>query len=221
MFVKFYAPWCGHCKKLSPVWDQLAADPQLGDIRLGKVDLTSSKNRPLSKTYAVSAFPTLLFFPGQSEAIYKYSGPRTLDALKTFAQGGFADTEEYDPSKQPPPKPPPTFFEQISKIFEKRKVLFGVLGLVMLVGACFSIYGCLVGGAGGMYDIHGPPPTNWTPPATRTLPAHTASSPERTFGNVPLSKQSPTSTPSPDRSFGNVPLSMQSATTPSGKPHAD
>ena len=70
-------------------------------------------------------------------------------------------------------------------------MLFGVLGVVMLVGACFSIYGCLVGGgAGGAYDIHGPPPTNWTPPATRTLPAHTASSPERTFGNVPLSKQS-------------------------------
>ena len=38
-FVKFYAPWCGHCKRLAPVWDQLAdtAHQTLPSITIAKV----------------------------------------------------------------------------------------------------------------------------------------------------------------------------------------
>ena len=54
-FVKFYAPWCGHCKKLAPVWADLAA--QAGaDVLVAKVDATQHPR--LAKTYGVKGYPT-------------------------------------------------------------------------------------------------------------------------------------------------------------------
>lgn len=62
-FVKFYAPWCGHCKKLSPVWDQLAASGSTGGVTIARVDMTvKTKHRSFAKEFAIHAFPTLLFF---------------------------------------------------------------------------------------------------------------------------------------------------------------
>jgi thioredoxin domain-containing protein 5 len=56
--VEFYAPWCGHCKKLVPVWDQLAADLHEKGVNVAKVDVT--QNAGLGKRFDIKGFPTLI-----------------------------------------------------------------------------------------------------------------------------------------------------------------
>ena len=38
--VKFYAPWCGHCKKLAPIYVNVANTIQNGKVKIAKVDCT-------------------------------------------------------------------------------------------------------------------------------------------------------------------------------------
>lgn len=98
-FVKFYAPWCGHCKSLAPTWDLMAdVHKEVGDLNIGKVDCTNEASKSLCKNFEVRGYPTLLFFPataapaGEGEVFasqfYKYKGPRQQAALETFALGG-------------------------------------------------------------------------------------------------------------------------------------
>jgi protein disulfide-isomerase A6 len=55
--VEFYAPWCGHCKNLTPEWKKLGTALK-GIVKVGAVDAT--KEEGLSKKYGVQGFPTIL-----------------------------------------------------------------------------------------------------------------------------------------------------------------
>ncbi|XP_018017538.1 thioredoxin domain-containing protein 5 homolog [Hyalella azteca] len=83
-FVKFFAPWCGHCQRLAPIWDQLAdslADTE--HITIGKLDCT--EHREICTKYAVKGYPTLLWFTDGKQVGDRYAGDRSLDALRIFA----------------------------------------------------------------------------------------------------------------------------------------
>lgn len=57
--VEFYAPWCGHCKKLTPEWER-AAKGLKGMFKLGAVDMTTDGDA--GKDYNIEGYPTLKFF---------------------------------------------------------------------------------------------------------------------------------------------------------------
>ncbi|ETW10537.1 protein disulfide-isomerase domain [Aphanomyces invadans] len=83
--VEFYAPWCGHCKSLAPVFEQVA-DELHGSVNVAKVDVT--ENAALGKRFDIKGFPTILFF--HKGSMYAYEAARTKEALVKFAQSGYA-----------------------------------------------------------------------------------------------------------------------------------
>ncbi|XP_037938554.1 thioredoxin domain-containing protein 5 homolog [Teleopsis dalmanni] len=81
-FVKFYAPWCSHCQRLAPTWEELAKVFENKDsVSIAKIDCTV--NRPICQDFEVKGYPTLLWIE-DGKKIEKYSGTRDLETLKTY-----------------------------------------------------------------------------------------------------------------------------------------
>ena len=62
--VEFYAPWCGHCKKLAPVFEQVAKKLEDEDVAIVKMDATAND---VPSNYEVRGFPTLYWLPKNSK----------------------------------------------------------------------------------------------------------------------------------------------------------
>ena len=90
------APWCGHCKKLAPIWDDLGAEYESNEnIVIAKMDATA--NEIDVPGVSVKGFPTLIFFPSADKAHpVVYSGGRELEDLISYIEenSSFAGGEE-------------------------------------------------------------------------------------------------------------------------------
>ncbi|URD87336.1 Endoplasmic reticulum protein ERp29, C-terminal domain, partial [Musa troglodytarum] len=87
--VEFYAPWCGHCKKLAPEYEKLGSSfKKAKSVLIGKVDCDEHKG--LCSKYGVSGYPTIQWFPKGSLEPKRYEGPRTAESLAEFVntEGG-------------------------------------------------------------------------------------------------------------------------------------
>jgi protein disulfide-isomerase A6 len=82
--VEFFAPWCGHCKNLAPVYEELASAFEFAKdkVQIAKVDADAEKD--LGKRFEVQGFPTLKWFDGKSAKPAEYNGGRDFDALASF-----------------------------------------------------------------------------------------------------------------------------------------
>jgi len=81
VFVEFYAPWCGHCKKLAPIWEELAEKYKDNDkIVIAKLDATTNE----VENVKIRGFPTLKLFKSGNNEVVDYSGGRTLEDFVKF-----------------------------------------------------------------------------------------------------------------------------------------
>ena len=87
VFVKFFAPWCGHCKKMAPDW-VLLADMHANSEKYEIAEVDCTENQELCSRYDVEGFPTLKVFPIGSLEADDYNGGRTLEDYKKFVEDG-------------------------------------------------------------------------------------------------------------------------------------
>ena len=83
VFVKFFAPWCGHCKAMKPDWDALMTEYEGSEnILIADVDCINS-GKDLCSKVGVEGFPTIKH--GDPANLEDYKGGRDANSLKKFA----------------------------------------------------------------------------------------------------------------------------------------
>ncbi|KIM20922.1 hypothetical protein M408DRAFT_118006 [Serendipita vermifera MAFF 305830] len=83
--VKFFAPWCGHCQKLAPIWTELAQELK-GVVNVAEVNCDIHGS--LCRNVGIEGYPTVIFYLNGRKV--DYTGRKALDAMATFARKAVA-----------------------------------------------------------------------------------------------------------------------------------
>jgi protein disulfide-isomerase A1 len=87
VFLELYASWCGHCKRLKPIWESLGDRYAAIKDRVVIAKMEAQENDlPASAPFRVAGFPTLKFKPAGSSDFLDYDGDRSLESLIAFVE---------------------------------------------------------------------------------------------------------------------------------------
>ena len=87
--VMFYADWCGHCKKLKPIWDETAKEVNEAEgssVKMIKVNCgepnKNETHKAIMKKYEISGYPTIKLIEGTK--VTEYEGERSKKGMLSF-----------------------------------------------------------------------------------------------------------------------------------------
>lgn len=135
-FIEFYAPWCGHCKQLTPHWESLARQLK-GVVVVAKVDAT--ENSGLAKRFAVKGFPTLVML--RKGSLHAYDDARDTDTMAAFARD--VHSGKRDGLGKPIPGPM-TFVDELASLLREvpsqLKLMWEKLPVATTVLFCVGLF---------------------------------------------------------------------------------
>ena len=96
----FYAPWCGHCKRLKPEFAEAAAE-LAGEAVLAGMDVDTPDSYGIRSEFNISGFPTLLYFE-KGKKKFDYAGGRDKDGIVEWMRNPRSMEEMKPPQDEEP-----------------------------------------------------------------------------------------------------------------------
>jgi len=93
--VKFYAPWCGYCKKLEPVYNELEIKMKNLPIKVARIDATRYPD--VASLYQIRGYPTIKYINGSD--VFTHDGDRTVEHLILFSKRSLGLAMKHIPSE--------------------------------------------------------------------------------------------------------------------------
>jgi len=121
LFVKFYAPWCGHCKSLAPTWSKIATTLK-DQVTIAHIDCTI-EDHGFCTAFGVRSYPTLRLI--DNGKVYPYTDQRNEAELIAFATGGYKNSQPENLPRKPAAVA--DFIDETGKMKEIDHVIAGSL----------------------------------------------------------------------------------------------